>query len=147
MQMSGIGIWNTRTLNNINTNIPNFISLLNDQIILQPGSYLIQATAPACQVDAHQIRLQCINNASIGTIVYGTNAFSPQNRKSEMLVSQTESKLDTTLVVTQTMTLEIQHMGKIITIGNPNPGLVGMGYANGFTTNEIYTVVNIMKII
>lgn len=149
MSINTTGIWNTRALNVIETNIPNLVSISSNRITIQPGAYYFCASSPASQVDYHQIRLQCITGPAevLGTITYGTSAFSPQtyNYTVSSIVTQSESKFETLVTASDVTVLEIQHRGRLMS-GNPNPGTIGMGVACGLGTKEVYTVVRLQKL-
>ena len=126
------GTWVTRTLNKIYPASLPWISLAADQFTLQPGTYLIEASAPACQVSSHQLRLYNITDAAVeaqGTAEYANHDYFMQTRSSVTAV--------VTLAVVKTFRLE--HRGLITQDEN------GLGNAASFGSSEIYTQVKILK--
>lgn len=120
------GSWQTRILNSIINGTPNF-SLLNNQLLMQPGVYLIHASAPAYKTNSHQIRLY---NVTDGIVVgYGTSACSDSNG-----VTTSRSELYVPLFVSTPTAFEIQHQCQSTELND------GFGLACNFG-DEIYTQV------
>ena len=78
------GAWRTRVLNTtvFNTDTTN-ITLGTDQFTLLAGSYLIEWSAPAKGVDAHQTRLYDVTGTALvqnGTSEFAANSYNVQSR-------------------------------------------------------------------
>lgn len=119
------GTWQTRTLNTIEGDMK-FASLSSNRITLQPGSYIISARVPACDVRNHQCRLQNITDSiteDIGTASFAFNGIV------------TVSELSKKLVLEEAKTYEIQHRCSDTATD------IGFGKATGFNADEMYTVV------
>jgi hypothetical protein len=126
------GTWVTRTLNRIYPATLPWISLSANQFTLQPGTYLIEASAPAIQVNSHQLRLYNITDAAVeaqGTAEYANRDYFMQTRSSVTAV--------VTLAVVKTFSLE----HRCLTTQGEN----GLGNAASFGSSEIYTQVKILK--
>lgn len=123
------GNWMQRTLNVLGGDT-NFISLSNNQFVLQPGKYFIEASAPAFSVNSHQAKLVNIETGSdilIGSAAYaGTTSITTSNIAGE-------------IVVTSASTFEIQHRCQT------TRSLTGFGLPTGFGPNEIFTQIKIIK--
>jgi hypothetical protein len=126
------GIWTTRNLNTITPPV-SFLSISNNQITIQPGSYIMIVRAPAYGVNGNQIRFRNITNITTPTYTYGMNSFvSGNNQKNAELYGN--FNFDTVSV------FDIQH---ICEVTKSNIGL-GIATANGEV--EIYTSVFIQKL-
>jgi hypothetical protein len=122
-------IWKTRDLNTIITSSGSGISLSNNQITLQPGTYIIDASCPSYKVDYNAIRL---NNITYSTIdICGTSSYSKD--------SLTTSKLYSILNVPSETVYELQHISK------KTQNFNGLGLSTGFQT-EVYSIVKIIKL-
>lgn len=124
------GAWQTRDLNLIIPASAN-ISLLNNQIILQPGIYEVEACASAYAVDSHKIRLQNITDSI--TLAFGSSAFSNSTNP-----SLTTSVLRTKIFVNIPTTLELQHQCQTTKTTD------GFGLATNFGS-EVYTIVKVVQ--
>lgn len=122
--------WITRTLNTI-VGDALFCSLSSNQFTLQPNPYNIQISAPACNVLSHQIRLYDATNDA--PIVYGSSSFSTNG-------VTTSSTLSTYLNLTTATTYRVEHICSNEYLN------FGLGRATGFSSDEIYTTVNISKL-
>jgi hypothetical protein len=123
-------IWNTRDLNNIDFNVA-FLSINSNIITIDPGIYVINVTAPSCNVQSSQIRLRNITN---NTFTLGSNSYSSNGITTNCnLVSRFEFDVQTQF--------DIQHICER-TIPS-----IGFGRASGYGTNEVYTMLFIEKII
>jgi len=125
--------WVTRALNKINPAALPWVSLNADQFTLQPGTYLIEASAPACEVNSHQLRLYNATDSAVealGTAEYAKQDFFVQTRSSVTAV--------VTLAVAKTYRFE----HRCLTTKTDN----GLGNAANFPAGwEIYTQVRILK--
>lgn len=127
------GAWRTRDLNTIVFNsIGSGFGLAANQITLPIGTYLINASAPADEVDFHKTRLQNITNGT--TVVLGTSEIC-----SSADFTQTRSILVGAFTTTVSNVFEIQH--RCLT----TRATFGLGRPGSFDT-EVYTVANIWKI-
>jgi hypothetical protein len=121
------GAWRTRTLNTLEGDV-NFVSLSSNRFTLQPGSYTVAINAPACNVESHQCRLQCITDAS--TAGLGSAMFSSGGNVSI-------STLSKVLNISSTKVYEVQHQC------SKSVSDIGLGRATGFDVPEVYTEVSI----
>lgn len=127
------GSWQTRQLNQLNGDTVN-VSLAANQFTLQPGTYQVQALAPAFRVQNNQIRLRNITDGT--TAKFGTSTFSRDANQA----SQTLALLEARLVLTSAKTFEIQHFC------NTTQNNDGFGIAAGIAGNvEVYTEVLVIK--
>lgn len=122
--------WQMRDLNQIDGDTTN-VSIANNQITVQPGTYDILVIAPAYKVHDHQVRLQNITDGV--TEKYGSSERSNSNTSGH-------SFLKHRLVLAAAKTFEVQHQCQSTNKGD------GLGFATGFTGNvEVYTQVEIIK--
>jgi hypothetical protein len=129
----------TRTLNTItgssNTSIQLAVSPANsNQILIQPGTYHLNARCPAYQVDSHQAFLQNISTSTAVSV--GTSEYS----SSTVAAAVTNSIIEAYFVVSSATVFEIQHRCQTTKSMN------GFGIATGFGPYEVYTVVTITKL-
>lgn len=124
------GSWQVRDLNTISS-VNNSIAIIQNQIIIQPGTYTFRISAPAYRVGLHQIRLQNVTDNQ--TMAYGASAIANANG------SITFSTLEANITVTKVTNLQVQHR---CTTTEENDGY---GIAGGFG-DEIYTTVKITRI-
>jgi hypothetical protein len=68
------GAWRTRDLNTEIADADGIVSISSNELTLAAGSYLIQWSAPAYQVNVHQTRLYDVTGTAV--IHYGTSAFT-----------------------------------------------------------------------
>lgn len=122
------GSWVQRRLNAVIGDVA-FLSLVDNQFTLDPGQYHITASAPACNVDHHQIRLYDVtNNLSYdGNGAYSTNGNPSRSTLMNLVILSTET------------TFEIQHICDTTVEG------IGLGTAAGLAACEIYTTVTIVQ--
>jgi len=132
------GSWVTRDLNTVNgINVGSWISLTNNTFILLPGTYIIQASAPAHNVGGHSIRIYNVSESTV--VLEGSNAVANNNKSS--IMTQTISSITGTIVVTgslQTFTLQHRCSNSYDTSG--------LGVANGYGGSEIYSIVSVTNI-
>ena len=125
------GSWVTRELNTELADTDNIVSITTNQFTLAAGSYLIKASAPAYQVDGHQVRLYNVTDtatAIVGEITYTSTTSGAQIR----------SALSGRITITESKTFELQHR---CTTGRANNGLgngVDFGEVNLYAMVEIY---------
>lgn len=127
------GSWVVRTLNQINPASLPWIALAGNQFTLQPGTYLIEASAPACQVNSHQLRLYNVTDAVVEGS--GSSEYADMN-----YFVQTRSAVVAVVTVTTAKTYRLEHRGLTTKASN------GLGNAAAFPGGaEIYTQVKILK--
>lgn len=127
------GSWVTRTINNTQTS-QTWASLLLNQITLDAGTYLIEASAPFFSVDGTQAKLYNITDAADELI--GQSSFGSSGNG----VSGTASVIGV-ITIASPKAFEVQHQG--VTTHAVN----GLGVACGFSlTNEVYTQITITKL-
>jgi len=96
------GEWRTRDLNTEISDADNIVSISTNQFTLQAGSYLIEATAPACQTGGHQCRLYNVTDAA--TVQIGSAEFARAGAH-----SQTVSFVSARVTISGAKAFEIQH--------------------------------------
>lgn len=121
--------WNTRELNTIETNIPDF-TLSSNRINFPSGVYKVTASAPANSVGRHKILLYNVTDSE--TVIVGSNAYSNISYGAHNL-----SILQGILNISNPKSFEIHHY-----ITSP----AGIGYATNAGVDEVYTQVEIFKI-
>lgn len=125
------GTWQTRNLTTTSGDTE-IVNLNSNQFTLQAGKYEITASAPALDVNAHQVRLQNITDAStveLGTTEYATNGGSDASR----------SFVETSIKITSAKTFELQHQCANTQATN------GFGNIGGFG-DDVYATIKITKI-
>ena len=131
------GTWVTRDLNTLITNVT-WCTLASNQITLQPGNYLINASSPTYGITNHKINLY---NVTSGNIVgMGVNMQSQVSGMVDTVNSQSFSNLTTYVNITVPSVFEVQHIGDIV---NTNSNALGL--SNGLGTSEIYTQMSIAR--
>ena len=122
-----------RTLNTTLTNEISGASLSSNQIILPSGTYYIDATLPAYDLEHHKGKLRNVTDSSdvlIGTSEYAQDAIGIPTR----------SHLTGRFTISAQKTFEIQHRCG----GTQNTN--GFGVASGFSVVEVYADVQIWKV-
>ena len=125
------GAWRTRDLNTVvysRQTGSDWASLASNVITLQPGSYFVEALAPAFRVNTHQIRFQ--NTADGTTAILGTSEFS----SSVADYFSTNSYLTGEVTITAQKTFEVQHYGAITKAKN------GLGNSVSFSPSHFATI-------
>ncbi len=127
------GAWRTRDLNTKIADPDNIVSISNNQFTLGAGSYLIEASAPAFDVDRHAAR---IYNATTSAVVQvGQTAYISQNDS-----IQTNALVVARVTITGSTAFEIQHRSQ------STDATEGFGVDNNFSDiTSIYTIVKIFK--
>lgn len=128
------GSWQTRTLNTLEGD-SSFATISANVFTLLPGKYLIEASAPAGQVDAHKAKLVqdpggTPSDASIGTSEYSQNPY----------LIHTTSKIRHYADLGSSTDFSIQHRC------TTTVATVGFGADSNFGVNEVYTIVKITKL-
>lgn len=134
------GAYQTRTLNTLSGDT-SFVSLSSNQFTLQPGTYKIKSTAPAqsaggSEVQFHKIKLRNITD-STDTII-GSTAY---NETVSGVGISTMSTLSGVFSISSAKTFEIQHRVAV------THATIGFGQAASFGDNEVYTQVEIEKVL
>lgn len=132
------GSYQTRTLNTLSGDT-SFVSLASNQFTLQPGRYKIDISAPGKQVGLHKCKLRNITD-STDTII-GQNAKCESSAGSGNMDGITHSRAVDIIDITAAKTFEVQHRCAITL------ATIGFGEATNFGDNEVYTVVQIEKIL
>ena len=129
------GAWRTRDLNTEIADADSIVSISSNQFTLQAGNYLIQASAPAYNVDRHQAALYDItanNFHSLGTNEYAKGDAGTASR----------SIVNGRVSISSANVYEIRH--RCQTTFSTYGGGVFIGTSNWITDNN-YTYVIIFK--
>jgi|TARA_R100000482_G_scaffold92720_1_gene38390 hypothetical protein len=127
------GDWRTRDLTDTPITDPdNIVSVSNNQFTLGAGTYLIEASAPAYHINAHQARLYNATDSSV--VQYGQNAYATSADN-----VQTNAYVSARFTITASKAFEIQHRSTLSKTVN------GLGIGFDFGSTMIYTVVKIFK--
>ena len=136
------GAWQTRTINTLSGDTE-FISIgtgttgtdgTATRFTLEPGKYEIEAQSVGYAVNSHQAKLYNITDSNDSIIGTGE-----QSRTTD--AHGTWSKIEGTLIITNSKTFEIQHR-----CSTTNGATSGRGAAVNFSINEVYTICKIRKI-
>lgn len=125
-------VWNKRTLNTLAASAGEigWITLNGDSTFtLQPGTYIIEASAPGAVVDGHIARL----SRSGTTIALGTS-----ERANSSYGGATASRIDTIISILVALSYQIDHFVETAAFGGSPAGLAGV--------TELYTVVKITRL-
>lgn len=128
------GDWRTRTLNTSSGDFSNFGSLSSNQFTLDEGTYIIEAQAPAFQVNQHKLKLR--NTSDSSDVLIGTSIYNATGN-----VPTAMAKVEGTFSISASKTFEIQHRG------NTTRASDGFGVASNFSVVEVYTKVRITKVV
>jgi len=126
------GAWRTRDLNTL-TGATGSVSLSSNQITLTAGTYHIEATAPAANVNGHQTRFENITDTV--TEILGSSEYSGSASN-----AGTMSRCTGVVTVASTKVYEFQHRCQT------SAGSFGYGLSANFSVNTIYAQVKITKI-
>lgn len=128
------GAWQTRDLNTL-TVYPSgstSISLSSNQLSISSGTYIIRATCPGVEVNNHQTRFFNVTDGV--TLVLGS---CEQNNEVNL---STSSSIRGFFNIAGTKVCELQHRS------SKTEDTDGFGNASGIGTNEIYSVLKIIRI-
>jgi len=130
------GAWRTRDLNTEISDVDNIVSISSNQFTLQAGTYLIEASAPACQCGSHQIRIY--NATDTAVVQNGSAEYARAGAH-----SQTESFASARVTITGAKAFEIQHRSSNT---RADYGM-GVGVSGGLNWGEgtVYCQVRIYK--
>lgn len=126
------GAWQTRTLNTVEGD-SSFLTLSGNIFTLVPGTYDIEATAPAFFVNDHQARLYDVTAGAAVSYGGGMRALATTG-------STNSSTLMCRVTITSSTQYRIEH--RCETTRSPD----GFGQSVGFGNSEVYTQVKIKKI-
>lgn len=131
------GDWRDRDLTEISAIGTHGVTLNEDNTFtLTAGVYLIEGSAPACDVDSHQARVY--NTSGVAEVVgLGSSEFVDSTDAD----SQTRSHFYVFYTVTSTAILKIQHRCVSTSSGTTGFGRPAVSFGN----NEIYTIVKITR--
>lgn len=129
------GAWRTRTLNTEVCDNGSILDVTANQIILDAGTYRVEASAPGQQCGSHQVRWYDATNSN--TIAYGTTESSPSGS-----AYQTRSHVAVEFIVASDDTaFELQHQCSTTKSGS------GLGLNCNFGGAEVYAQVKIYKLL
>ena len=126
------GSWQTRTLNTLVRNHGTLASLATNQFTLPAGTFYIAWSAPACQCDGYQTRLQNITDTSTAGV--GSSELSGS---SDTMGTRSCGSAVVTLAGAKAFEVQMQVLTTKASNGHGNPA--------NFTT-EIYARVEISKV-
>ena len=125
--------WHTRDLNTLEQS-GNFVTdLTDDCFTLAAGTYIINAKAPAYDVNEHRIRLY--NHTTNTTQIYGSNSTADNSNNDTC-----KAFLDGFFTIGSSQVFSIEHFCDSRETGD------GFGRATGYGLDEIYTTVLLTKI-
>lgn len=122
-----------RTLNTTIVNQITGCTLTSSVIALPAGTYQVLVFAPAFKVVGHKARLQ--NTTDGTTIALGQSALAAAVDDAE-----TNAVLQTVFTLTATKNVEVQHQAQTTSATQ------GFGRACSFGVDEIYTIIQIVKL-
>jgi len=125
------GAWKERDLTELSGDI--FGSLSGGIVTVPAGTYEVEASAPASDVDSHKIKLYDLTAAA--DLIIGNNAQNPSGHS-----GQTHSSLFGTITLTVTTELRLRHRCTTTQLSN------GFGIQTGYGVDEIYAQMKITKI-
>jgi len=128
------GAWQTRTLNTELYDDDGFVSLSGNVFTLQPGTWLIEASAPAYRVAQHQTRLFDVSNTVFVENSEGTSEIANSSDS-----TQTRSFMRVIQTITQPKDYRLEH--RCVTTQATN----GLGFALGQIV-EVYAEVLLTKL-
>ena len=128
------GAWRTRDLNTtVGTNGISGASIASNQLTLPAGTYLIQGSAPAYDVNQHMTRLYNITDSTVA--INGGSAYTDA---SDIIV--THSPFSGVVVIAGTKVFEIQHYASATST------TYGFGIAANNGSVETYTQISVLKV-
>lgn len=128
---SAAAAYQTRTLNTEEFDTGGFGSIAANQITLQPGEYIFQASAPASGVIRHRTRFRNITAGT--TVALGTSALQPAS-------TQTRSFVSGQFVISAATVFELQHYT------SASIATTGLGDTVTSGENEVYSVVELWRL-
>ncbi len=128
------GAYQTRVLNTEVADPGNLVTVASNRMTLAAGTYRIQASAPAVQVNQHKTRLRNVTTGT--TVLVGTSEYAPPAATE---VGGSRSLIAGRFTIADSQSLEIQHQCQTTKATN------GFGVASNFTEVEVYTSVELWK--
>jgi hypothetical protein len=123
--------WTKRKLNMLETNGNTNVTLINDELILEPGTWSLLSYHPCYDCKEHQARLYDVTNNKIEKL--GSNVTTDSNKQ------QSTSTIIHVWTITNTTTYKFEHITNQ-TIVN------GFGKNSSFPNEQIYSQVQLTKI-
>lgn len=135
------GAWRTRDLNTIKADpfglvAAGLVSVSSNQVVLGPGVWWIEASAPAVSVNTHVTQLYNVTAAA--EIALGDAAETEGNQGVDIMCTRSHVKGLVTVAPGATAAIELRHRCQL------SMGTWGFGYpasAAGVTTNSIYSTL------
>jgi len=132
------GAWRTRVVNTQGGTDDNRVTMASNRFTLAPGTYHIEAQAPACLVGRHQLRIQNVTDGV--TSLLGTSSLTTTFAG---IIENRLARLVGVIVVPDTdlpKQYELQHRSQL------TRAIDGFGQAVGFGSDEIYSIVSCRKL-
>jgi hypothetical protein len=128
------GAWRTRDINTtVGTNGISGASIASNQITLPAGTYLIQGSAPAYDVNQHMTRFYNITDSTVA--INGGSAYTDAT---DTMVTQ--SPFSGVVVIAGTKVFEVQHYA------GTTAATFGFGIAANNGSVETYTQITVLKV-
>jgi hypothetical protein len=128
------GAWRTRDINTtVGTNGISGASIASNQITLPAGTYLIQGSAPAYDVNQHMTRFYNITDSTVA--INGGSAYTDAT---DTVV--THSPFSGVVVIAGTKVFEVQHYAAT------TAATTGFGIAANNGSVETYTQITVLKV-
>lgn len=127
------GAWRTRDLNTEFYDSAGIVSLSSNQFTLEPGTYLIEARAPAYFCQRHKAKLRNVTDSSDAII--GSSAYADATSDG----AETDSIVRGVVTITSAKTFELQHQCSATSSGN------GFGVPTNVSVTEVYSEVRIWR--
>ncbi len=127
------GAWRDRDLNTEISDPDSIVSISSNEFTLAAGTYVIEWACPAYKVNLHKTRLYDVTGTSVlavGMSCYADSANNVMNVSKGFFVH----------TITSSNNYKIQHRAGVTQASN------GFGNAGGYSTVEIYTIVQISKL-
>ena len=127
------GAWRTRDLNTVIADTAGNAALASNQITLQPGTYIVRASAPAYITNKHKTRVHNVtDNTTVALGVSMWNAGSAQGYNTSEAAGR--------FSITAAKAFEVQHYFDNSVSGN------GLGVAFG-VLNSVYARIELWKVV
>jgi len=129
-----LGAWRTRELNTVEGDTY-IVTLDSNQFTLGAGTYHIEASCPARDVQIHKAKLYNVTDSS--DVIYGTSASASSSD-----LTDARTNIIGVVEITSSKTFEIQHR-----VTATSADAAGFGsQTSGFSAPEVYTIVKITKV-
>jgi hypothetical protein len=126
------GSWETRTINTEDTDTASIASISSNQVTLPEGTYYMSASAPAHQVQDHQIRLYDATGAAV--LLLGSS-----DRAMDTDASVTRSCVGGKFTIAGSSAIEVQHRVAA------TKATTGYGVGNSWG-NNVYTTAEFWRV-